>query len=217
MGTTPSKTTNKQGKGKAQAAKATEATAAAAKATAAAAAKATAAAAAEAKTIDSNVNTTMLSLLLPTLPTLTEVNKQLNATFNEVVNGPFRLFDLFSAEFIGMKNKIATNKVEERSPTFGLSSFQIQLYAKLALSANKISLSKLEAIISQRNVDSVLQTSDGYQDDRLTKYEKDVREGKKRNKEGEIIPFHVFNKKAWSGVYFQKMLFLACEYPKKEK
>ena len=189
------KNTNKQGKGKAAAAQA---------------------AAAKTVVTDSNVNTTMLSLLLPTLPILSEVNKRLNATFNEVVNGPFRLFDIFSAEFIAMKNKIATNKVEERAIAFGLSDFQNELYAKLALSANKISLTKLESIVSNRNVDAVLQTSDTYQSQRFDKYQKDVEAGKRHNQKGEVIPYHEFNKKAWTGAYFQKMLFLACEYPKRD-
>lgn len=200
MGKTTNPTTNKQGKGNKAATN-----------------KAQAADKAQAQTTDSNINTTMLSLLLPSLPTLTEVNKALNATFAEVINGPFRLFDLFSAEFIGMKNKLAQNKEEQRALTFGLSGFQKELYAKLALSSQKISIAKLEKIILERDVNTVLQTSDLYQADRRVKYDADLVAGKKVNKKGETVPFHEFNKKAWSGAYFQKMIFLACEYPKKAK
>ena len=167
-------------------------------------------AAAKAQTAaDSNVNTntTMLSLLLPTLPILSEVNKSLRKSFNEIVQGPFRLFDLFSAEYTAMKNKVSANREEERAPTFGLTEFQSDLYAKLALSANKIDLQKLETVIAQRQVNLVLEANDTYQAARLEKYNKDVSEGRKRQADGTNRPFSVF--KVWNGNHFQAMIFLA--------
>jgi len=167
------------------------------------------------KTAAESPTTTMVSLLLPTLPMLADVNKSLRKSFNEIVLGPFRLFDLFSAEYTAMKNKVAANRTEERSPTFGLNEFQMDLYNKLALSANKLDLSKLETIITQRQVNLILEANDVYQAARLTKYEKDCQEGKKRLPDGTNRPFSVF--KGWNGNHFQAMLFLAVTKPQKAK
>ena len=209
---TPSKTTNKQGKGKAEAEQALKAAEAEQALKAAEAEQALKAAEAELKA-DS---TKLISIFAgETMPTRSEAKNNLNNGLKQIVTGFFSWFNVFAKLFVNLSTALELEKTDKDQAQIlrsKLGDVGQNLFNVISLNRSDIDMTVLHDILMNRNAQPIFDASDFIQKVRFAAYLKKVTENKvTKDKDGNIRSFAAFDKSTqWTAPYFTRCLLLAC-------